>query len=127
MKPAVEMKEITALTELLALNAKMEAASMGKSGENFAHVAEELKSLSYDASNIIQQQAKKRDKKTLRPGDITLENAINDQLQATEELFTTINGLSQTNVDEHQCSRKGIMNDLKHLKLTLKSGLRKLS
>ncbi len=127
MKTSSDINEITALTELLALNATMEAVRMGKTGEGFANVAEELKAITVDTVDLIQQQPGNKARNSFDENENTIEHAINDQLQATEELFTSLNGLDQTKLESEQSSKQGIMDDLDHLKLTLKTGLDRLS
>ena len=99
MKSAEKIDEITALTELLALNAMMESVRMGQNGADFAARADELKTLSIDSQRLLFSTAE-----SLAVDKI--EGTENLYFEAMENLFGSLNGLarkgiSATELDEN--------------------------
>lgn len=89
-----KLTTLTALTNLLAFNTKMEAAQIGQEGKGFATVADELREIfhktnqSFSRPEFIGQR-----KPTLDPDEIDM--AIHDQLDAMQDLNSSMSSITQ--------------------------------
>ncbi|GAA0126933.1 methyl-accepting chemotaxis protein [Clostridium sp. ATCC 25772] len=99
----VTINKISQQTNLLSLNASIEAAKAGEMGKGFAVVAEEIRVLSHeteDATENIQ----------------SIISGINKVIKSTEKAFETSNDLSKEQVESFNMMRQSFLNMNKCLK-----------